>query len=90
MRLLGIMLLALGAIGVVVALPLMGFAALGHLGILADVGPEENRAMGRQLLSWGVPPLIGGTVLCVLGFVALARGRRPAAAESHAGGHGRG
>lgn len=90
MRILGFMLLVLGGIGMVIALPLLGFAALGHFGILADVGPEENRAMGGQLLSWGLPPLIGGTVLCVLGFVAVTRGRRPAAAESHAAGHGPG
>ena len=75
MRILGFILLVLGAIGTVIALPLLGFAALGHFGILADVGPEENHAMGRQLLSWGLPPLIGGMVLSALGVAVLARTR---------------
>jgi len=75
MRVVGFMLLVLGAVGMAISLPLLGFAALGHFGILADVGPEQNRAMGRQLLSWGLPPLIGGMVLCGLGLTALARTR---------------
>ena len=81
MRILGFMLLALGVIGILISLPLLGFAALGFLGILADVGPDENREMGIQLLSLGLPPLICGVVLCVPGLVAFARNWRREDAE---------
>jgi hypothetical protein len=37
MRRLGIILLALGVIGVLISLPFLGFAALGHLGILISI-----------------------------------------------------
>lgn len=70
--------LALGVIGIVLSLPLLGLAALGYLGILADVGPAENRQLGIQLLSWGLPALICGTVLCVLSFLSLVGNRRRA------------
>jgi hypothetical protein len=84
-RILGFMLLALGVFGILISLPLLGFAALGFLGILADVGPSENREMGLQLLSLGLLPLICGVVLCVLGLVAFARNHRRADAEPHDG-----
>jgi hypothetical protein len=35
------MLLALGVIGVLISMLFSGLAALGFLGILADVGPNE-------------------------------------------------
>lgn len=81
MRILTFILLALGVIGILISLPLLGFAALGFLGVLADVGPTENREMGIQLLSWGLPPLICGVVLCVLGLVAFARSHQREGAE---------
>lgn len=90
MRILGFMLLALGVIGILISLPLLGFAALGYLGILADVGPTENREMGIQSLSLGLPPVIGGVVLCVLGLMALARHRRRTDAEPSAAADGGG
>jgi hypothetical protein len=80
-RILGFMLLALGVIGILISLPFLGFAALGSLGILADVGPTENREMGTQSFSLGLPPLIGGVVLCVLGLLALSRSHRRKKAE---------
>ena len=84
MRILRFMLLALGVIGILISLPLLGFAALGYNGILADVGPTENRAMGIQALSLGLPPLICGVVLCVLGLLAFAWKHRRADAEPSA------
>lgn len=90
MRILRFMLLALGVIGILISVPLLGFAALGFLGVLADVGPAENRQMGVQLLTLGLPPLICGVVLCVLGLVALARNHRRADAEPGAAAGGGG
>lgn len=71
MRILRFMLLAFGVIGIVISLPLLGFAALGYLGILADVGPDENQALGNRALFVGLPPLIGGVVVWVLGFLTI-------------------
>lgn len=55
MRLLKLILLALGMISLLISLLPLGFASLAFLGVLADVGPAENREMGVQLLSWGLP-----------------------------------
>lgn len=76
MRALGFTLFAVGVVGILISLLLLGIAALGFLGILADVGPIENREMGIQSLALGLPPLIGGLVACGLGLVALARRHR--------------
>ncbi|MDX1944717.1 MAG: hypothetical protein SFU86_04855 [Pirellulaceae bacterium] len=35
----------------------------------------ENRAIGVQALTLGLPPLIGGVVLCVLGLLTFAWNR---------------
>lgn len=70
--------LTFGAIGILISVPLMGFAVLGFLGILADVGLAENRAFGWEALNMGLPPLIVGALLCALGCFALPRNRRPA------------
>jgi hypothetical protein len=76
MRLLKLILLALGMISLLISLPPLGFASLAFLGILADVSYAENREMGVQLLSWGLPPFIGGVVLCALGLLAHATNHR--------------
>lgn len=81
MRILTFIVLAIGVLSILISLPLLGLAALGYRGALADVGPAENRNMGIQLLSLGLPPLIGGVVLCVLGVLAFAWNRRRTAAE---------
>jgi len=70
--------LALGVIGILISLPLLGFATLGYLGILADVGPAENRQLGISLLTWGLPALICGVVLCMPSFLSLVGNRRRA------------
>lgn len=62
--------LALGMISLLISLLPLGFAALGFLGILADIGPAENREIGVHLLDWGLPPFIGGVVLCAFGLLA--------------------
>lgn len=71
MRTLSFILLALGAISMLISLPLLGFAVLGFLGVLADVGVAENREMGMQLVLMGLPPLIGGVVFCAIGLLVL-------------------
>lgn len=81
MRVLRILLLALGVAGLLISLPLLGFAALGYLGILADVGPNENRAIGTQSLSLGIPVLICSVLLCVFGLLSFAWNRRRPDAE---------
>ena len=78
MRILRFILLAVGALGILMSLPLLGFAVLGYLGVLADVGPADNQKMGFQLLSLGAPLLISGLVLCLLGLFAFARNHRRA------------
>jgi cell division protein FtsX len=87
-RILTFIVLAIGALGILISLPLLGLAALGYRGALADVGPAENRNMGIQLLSWGLLPLIGGMVVCVLGVLAFAWNRRRTAAEPGAAPNG--
>ena len=77
-RILTFIVLATGMLCIFISLQLLGLSALGHLGALADVGSAENRNMGIQLLSWGLPPLIGGVGLCVLGLLAFACSRRRA------------
>lgn len=81
MRTLGFVMLALGAIATLISLPLLGFAALGFLGILADVSTTENRGFGLQLLSIGLPPLLCGVVLCAIGLLAMKRSHRHSDAE---------
>ncbi len=81
MRILRYILLAFGVIGVLISLPLLGFAALGFLGILADVGPIENRELGIQLLIFGLPTFIGGVMLCAFGLRANTSRHRRADAE---------
>ena len=71
-------LLVVGVIGVLVSLLILGFAALASVGALADAGPAENRRMAVQLLSWGLPPLIGGLALAGIGIMALVRNRKRA------------
>jgi len=80
--------LGLGVVGILISLPLLGFAALGYLGVLADVGPAENRKLGIQLLTLGLPPLICGVGLCALRFLAFGWNHRRAAAEPGASADG--
>lgn len=84
MRVLAFVVIAVGVLCILISALLLGLSALGHFGALADVGPAENRNMGMQLLSLGLPPLIVGVVLCVLGLLALAWTRRRADPKSGA------
>jgi hypothetical protein len=56
-----------GAIGcILLASPCFGFGVLGLLGVLADVGSAENRAMGMQLLQMAaIPAGVGGVLMAV-------------------------
>lgn len=81
MRILASIVLAVGVLGILISLPLLGLAALGYHGALADVGPAENRNMGSRLLSLGLPSVIGGVVVYVLGVLAFAWNRHRTAAK---------
>ena len=50
MSVIRVLLWVLGGLAGVVALLFGGIASLGHLGILADVGDQENRQIGQQAL----------------------------------------
>jgi hypothetical protein len=75
-QILTIALFVLGGLGILISIPVLGLAALGSIGALADAGPAENRKMALQLVSWGLPPFLGGVVLCGFGFVVFARNRK--------------
>ena len=75
-RILTVALFVLGGLGILISLPVLGLAALGSIGALADAGPAENRKMALQLVSWGLPPLLAGLVLCGFGFVAFFVNRK--------------
>ncbi len=72
---------AFGLFGILISLPLLGFAVLGFLGILADVSSAENREIGVGFLYLGLPPLIGGVGMCLLGLLVFGRNHRHADAE---------
>lgn len=75
-RILTVALFVLGGLGILISLPVLGLAALGSIGALADAGPAENRKMALQLVSWGLPPLLAGLVLCGFGCVAFLANRK--------------
>jgi hypothetical protein len=51
-------------------------AVFGFLGVLADVGYQENRSYGQQLLTLGLPTLVAGVLVCGLALVVFLRSRR--------------
>ncbi len=77
MRTVRIVVLLLGLCGLLIAMPLLGFAALGWLGVLADVSPAENRGYSVQLITLGIPPLVVGAALCLVALLAFPRARWP-------------
>ncbi len=70
-----LILLILGAAVTLLSLPLLGFAVLGFIGILADVGPAENRQIGFGFLKLGLPVLAVGLTLCIAAAWAHTRRR---------------
>jgi hypothetical protein len=78
-RILTLVLFVLGGLGILISIPVLGLAALGSIGALADAGPAENRRMALQLLSWGLPPFIAGVMVCGFGFVVFFVNRKGAA-----------
>lgn len=71
--------LTIGGLTLLVSLLLLGFAALGSVGALADAGPDENRKLALQFLSWGLPRFIGGLAVTGLSMAGLALHRRKTA-----------
>ncbi len=76
MKLLRYIILGLAGLSLLISLPLVGFAALGFMGILADVSVAENREFGLGFLYMGLPFLVGGGVLFFIGFVLLRSEKR--------------
>ncbi len=76
--------LVLGVFGILISLPFFGIAALGCLGILADIGPNENLQIGIQAFLSGLFPLICGLVLFAYGLLGRSRKNRGADAEPDA------
>ncbi|MEZ6141944.1 MAG: hypothetical protein R3B84_15335 [Zavarzinella sp.] len=75
MRRIKLVLLVIGMISILVSLPLLGFAVLAGMGILADMSFAENGSIGKQLLQFGLPPLFGGLLLCIPAMLP-EKGRR--------------
>lgn len=69
------------------ALPCIGFGVLGLLGVLADVGGEENHRIGVQSLWLSLIPVSLGVIALILAVVSWMRGtsvsRAGAAANSN-------
>lgn len=49
-----------------ISLLLLAFSVLGFLGIAADIGPQENLAIGYHALGYGLGFLLLGLVLAAL------------------------
>lgn len=64
-----IILTTLGGLLILLSLPLLGFGLLGLVGILADVGPAENREFGFQFLTYGIPAFLVGVILLSSAFM---------------------
>lgn len=73
MRLLQMVLIGLGILLFGISLLPLSFASLGFLGILADVGPAENRKLGYDLLLFGLPMAITGIVIFAIGAFTYSR-----------------
>lgn len=82
MKFIAISLWVVGGLAGLVTLLFLGISILGHVGILADVGYEENRAIGLQALWIG----LGAQGICMaFFFLAWWSGRN---AKAAAGGKG--
>lgn len=73
MHVIRIILVWLGVVCIGISLVTLSLGAFGFLGVLADVGPEENRELGFMFLRFGLPWLVGGTVLCTTGLLVFRR-----------------
>jgi len=65
--------IVIGLVVLFISLLPLGFAVLGLLGMLADVGPDENRQMGLTLLGYGLPIAFTGIALIVIGLVGFSK-----------------
>lgn len=87
-RVWGIVLIVVAAVLVVLSTPCLFGGVLGLRGGLADVGPAENRQMGRQFLLYAAVPL-GLGVLALLVGVRAVRSRRRDPMRCHGCGYAR-
>lgn len=77
-KVIGYVLLGIAAAALMAATPCVGMGLLGLLGVLADVGEDENRRMGVQSLRIAMIPAGVSVVALVGGFMVLRRGGRDA------------
>lgn len=74
-RVCGYVLLGIAVVALLAAMPCIGMGLLGLLGVLADVGQDENRRIGVQSLRISMIPTGISIVALVGAFVVLRRGR---------------
>lgn len=55
----------IGGVVLLAAMPCFFLGVLGLMGVVADVGPAENREIGWQFLGIGVIPLVIGAGLLI-------------------------
>jgi cytochrome c biogenesis protein CcdA len=70
-KLWGKVLLAIGAVFLLLSTPCLLGGALGLLGVLADAGPTENQPMGHQILRMALYPMGLGLLTLVAGLLVL-------------------
>jgi hypothetical protein len=71
-----VVLIGIAAVLFVLSTPCVFGGVLGLQGALADVGPAENRQMGRQFLLYAAIPLGLGVLALLVGVRALRSARR--------------
>ncbi len=67
----GKILIAIAVVSFVLSTPCLLGGVLAMQGVLADVGPTENRQMGQQLFIYAAYPLGFGLLALVAGVLTL-------------------